>query len=140
MAQLKKLPEFVRKCREHFRFLRQHLEGLQDVLILPEDTPGSEPSYFGFPLTVRESSPLSRNELVRLLEDRRIGTRLLFCGNVLRQPAYRHIRYRIVGELANSDRIMNHTFWIGVFPGLNEKALVYMVDTLYQAYGREWRP
>jgi CDP-6-deoxy-D-xylo-4-hexulose-3-dehydrase len=138
VAQLKKLPSFVAKRRENFAYLRSSLESLQDVLILPEATSGSDPSWFGFPITVRENSPLTRNEWIRILETRRIGTRLLFGGNLLRQPAYRDIRYRTAGELTNSDTVMNHTFWIGVYPGLTQEMLEYMVGVMRDALERSF--
>jgi len=140
VSQLAKLPEFVKKRRENFRCLREALQPLEDVLLLPEATPNSEPSWFGFPLTIRESSPLSRKQVVQELEKRRIGTRLLFAGNLLRQPAYANISHRIVGDLRNTDRIMNDTFWIGVHPGLSGEMLEYMVSALFQVFERSGKP
>ncbi|UOF88812.1 lipopolysaccharide biosynthesis protein RfbH [Fodinisporobacter ferrooxydans] len=139
VAQLKKLPAFVTKRRENYMFLRKALIQLEDVLILPEDTPDSEPSYFGFPVTLREAAPISRNQLVQRLDQHKIGTRLLFGGNLLRQPAYKNIPHRVVGELSNTDRIMNQTFWIGIYPGLTRDMLQYMAGILYQIFGREGR-
>ncbi|RAV10126.1 lipopolysaccharide biosynthesis protein RfbH [Paenibacillus contaminans] len=136
VAQLKKLPDFIAKRRENFMYLYQGLSNLQDLLILPEPTAGSNPSWFGFPLTVRDSSQLSRNQLIEKLETKHIGTRLLFGGNLLRQPAYSGIRHRVVGKLTNSDRIMNDTFWIGLYPGLTREMLDYVVNVLYAAFGR----
>lgn len=140
VAQLKKLPAFIDKRRANFAYLRSALEPLKDLLILPVATPDSDPSWFGFPLTVRENAPVTRNELIQILESHRIGTRLLFGGNLLRQPAYRHIRHRTVGELTQTDTIMNHTFWIGVFPALTHDMLDYMVLVLYKALGRNVAP
>jgi CDP-6-deoxy-D-xylo-4-hexulose-3-dehydrase len=127
IAQLRKLPEFVRKRRENFAYLSRQLADCREWLILPEATPDSNPSWFGFPLTLRGDARLSRNMLVRRLEDRGIGTRLLFGGNLLRQPAYRQIPCRVVGELRNADRIANDTFWIGLYPGLTPEMLAYAV-------------
>jgi len=129
-AQLDKLPDFIAKRRENFQFLKDNLQDLQNVLVLPEAAPQSEPSWFGFPIFVKEDAPFTRNELVRHLEENRIGTRLLFGGNLLRQPLYKGLNYRVIGDLANSDRIMNSVFWIGVFPGLTEEMLTYVIKTI----------
>ncbi len=129
-AQLDKLPDFIAKRRENFQFLKDNLQDLQNVLILPEAAPQSEPSWFGFPIFVKEDAPFTRNELVRHLEENRIGTRLLFGGNLLRQPLYKGLNYRVIGDLANSDRIMSSVFWIGVFPGLTEEMLTYVIKTI----------
>lgn len=137
IAQLKKLPQFIAKRKENFSFLAQALKPLEDVLILPKATPNSEPSWFGFPLTVREKSPISRNQLVQFLEKHQIGTRLLFAGNLLHQPAYQEINCRVIGQLDNTDRIMNHTFWIGVYPGLDQEKLQYVVNILLKAFERK---
>ena len=129
-AQLDKLPEFVEKRRHNFDFLYQHLQDLQDVLVLPEAAQDSEPSWFGFLLSVREDAPFTRNALVQYLEENRIGTRLLFGGNLVRQPLYKGLKYRVVGELANTDRVMQTAFWLGVFPGLTEEMLSYTVSKI----------
>lgn len=129
-AQLDKLPDFIAKRRENFQFLKDNLQDLQNVLVLPESAPNSEPSWFGFPIFVKEDAPFTRNELVRHLEENRIGTRLLFGGNLLRQPLYKGLNYRVIGDLPNSDRIMSCVFWIGVFPGLTEEMLTYVVNTI----------
>jgi CDP-6-deoxy-D-xylo-4-hexulose-3-dehydrase len=130
VAQLEKLPEFIAKRRENFQFLKENLADLEDFLTLPYPTPNSEPSWFGFPVFVKESAPFTRNDLVRHLEENRIGTRLLFGGNLVRQPLYHGLNYRVVGDLKNSDRIMNCVFWLGVFPGLTEEMLTYVVKTI----------
>lgn len=130
LAQLDKLPAFVEQRKHNFRYLHEALAPLSADLILPEATPGSDPSWFGFPLTVREGAALTRNELVRKLEEHKIGTRLLFAGNLLRQPAYKDITHRAIGNLPNSDQIMNDTFWIGVYPGLSHEMLDYSVETI----------
>lgn len=132
VAQLKKLEGFIASRKQNFVFLKKALKPLEDVLILPEATEGSEPSWFGFPITLQENAPLTRNELVQALEQHRIGTRLLFAGNILRQPAYKDIHCRIVGDLSNTDRIMNQTFWIGVYPGLTEEMLQYVADVMHK--------
>lgn len=130
VAQLKKLPEFIAARRRNFSYLYQALSDLQDVLILPEATPNAEPSWFGFPITLREDSGIARDEFVRFLSTRKISTRQLFGGNLLRQPAYKDIEYRQIGELKNSDIIMNRLFWIGVYPGLTEPMLEYMAENI----------
>jgi CDP-6-deoxy-D-xylo-4-hexulose-3-dehydrase len=127
---LDKLPEFVAKRRHNFDFMYQQLQDLQDVLQLPQSTPGSEPSWFGFLIYVKENAPFTRNELVQYLEEKRIGTRLLFGGNLLRQPLYQGLNYRVVGELKNTDKVMQSAFWMGLFPGLTEEMLEYVVTTI----------
>lgn len=134
VSQLKKLQDFISKRRKNYYALREGLAGLQDMLILPKETPNSELSPFGFPITLRSESPLSRNQLVQYLEQNLIGTRLLFAGNLLRQPAYKNIPHRIVGQLTNTDTIMERTFWLGVHPGISNEMLNYMVEKLYEAY------
>ncbi|MCB2153407.1 lipopolysaccharide biosynthesis protein RfbH [bacterium] len=128
VSQLKKLPGFIQRRRENFAFLKENLKQFEEFLILPEATPNSNPSWFGFPITVREGAPFSRNELTGHLESKKIGTRLLFAGNLMRQPAYQNVEYRIAGETPNADIIMNRTFWIGVYPGINDAMREYMVD------------
>lgn len=130
VAQLDKLDAFVDTRRRNFTRLRDALLELEDVFVLPEATPGSEPSWFGFPLAVREGAPFARNDVVRALEDRRIATRLLFGGNLLHQPAYRGLPHRVVGELRGADFVMHRVFWIGVYPGLDDRRIDYVVDTL----------
>lgn len=130
VAQLAKLPSFIEARRRNFDTLWRGLRDLQDVLILPQATPHAEPSWFGFPITVAEGAPCTRNELVRRLEEQKIGTRLLFGGNLVRQPAYRNQHYRTVGALPNSDRIMHHTFWLGVYPGLTETMLQFIINSV----------
>jgi CDP-6-deoxy-D-xylo-4-hexulose-3-dehydrase len=133
VAQLRKLPDFVQRRRENYAYLRSSLESLEEFLILPEATPNSNPSWFGFPLTLRESAPVNRNEFVQHLESRKIATRLLFGGNLLRQPAYQQIECRVVGELRNADRITDGTFWVGIYPGLTKAHLDYMAETMGEA-------
>lgn len=129
-AQLDKLPQFVAQRRENFNFLYEQLQELRDVLILPEALPAADPSWFGFPLMVEQNAPFSRNELVQHLEQKRIGTRLIFGGNLVRQPAYKDLKYRLVGELRNTDRVMESAFWIGLFPALTEEMMRYMTQTI----------
>ncbi len=130
LAQLSRLEEFLRVRQHHFHLLREGLQDLEEVFVLPEATPGSQPAWFGFPLTLRESAPFTREDLLRYLNARKIGTRLLFAGNLTRQPYFSGLKYRIAGELKNSDLIMNRTFWLGVYPGLTEKHTHYVVECL----------
>jgi len=130
VAQLEKLDYFVEARRRNFRTLREGLAEMEEFLVLPEATTGAEPSWFGFPLAVRRGAPFTRNQATRFLEDRKIATRLLFGGNLVRQPAYREARYRIAGSLAQTDYVMNQVFWIGLHPGIQGQILDYMVDTL----------
>lgn len=129
-AQLDKLPEFIAKRRQNFATLHQQLQDLQDVLILPEASEHSEPSWFGFPITVKDDAPFSRTQLVEYLEQNMVSTRLFFAGNLIRQPAYQGLNYRVVGGLANTDRVMLNTFWVGIFPGLTEEMLAYTAETI----------
>jgi CDP-6-deoxy-D-xylo-4-hexulose-3-dehydrase len=128
-AQLKKLGRFVAARRKNWSLLRQALSRYEDRLILPETPQNSEPSYFGFVITVRRNAGFSRNELTAYLEKAGIETRNLFCGNLVRQPAYKDIQSRVVGDLRNTDIIMNNTFFIGVYPGLSNKHIDYIVET-----------
>lgn len=135
LAQMDRLDFFIQKRKDNFSFLKSRLKGLDEYIILPEATPGSDPSWFGFPITLRAGSE-QRRELQRFLEENRIGSRLLFAGNLLRQPYFKHVDYRVVGELRNTDAIMNQTFWLGVFPGLGEPQLDFVVDRLYTFFGK----
>ncbi len=130
VAQLQKLDGFIAQRRANFAYLLEQLRPLEEHLILPEATPNSDPSWFGFPITVRESAPVGRNALVGALEAQKIGTRLLFGGNLLRQPAYKNIPHRVVGSLEGADRIMNQTFWVGVYPGLSKAMLDHIVANI----------
>ena len=130
VAQLEKLSSFIDARRERFEALYRGLADLQDYLILPQATADSDPSWFGFVLSVREDAPFTRDELVRHLEQHRIATRLLFAGNLLRQPAYEGIVSRQVGNLEVADFIAKSTFWIGVFPGLSWSMIEYMIATV----------
>jgi CDP-4-dehydro-6-deoxyglucose reductase, E1 len=130
LSQLGKLPGFVERRKGNFRFLKAALEPLQDFFVLPEHEPEADPSWFGFPIGVRESSPLQRNDLIRALNDARIGTRLLFGGNLTRQPAYFECEFRAIGKLPVTDYVMNQVFWLGVYPGINEEMLEYVAHTI----------
>ncbi|MDD1777250.1 MAG: DegT/DnrJ/EryC1/StrS family aminotransferase, partial [Candidatus Helarchaeota archaeon] len=129
VAQMQKLPDFIRVRRENFQILFDGLLDLEEFFILPVPTSGSEPSWFGFPLAIRPGAPFTRDQLIRHLESLRIGTRLLFGGNLTRQPALKGVQFRQVGDLPNSDLVMQNAFWVGVYPGLTQAMLVYVIDT-----------
>src|SRR5579863_5002653 len=129
-SQIAKLPHFIERRKENFRHLFKALQPLQDSLVLPEATPGSDPSWFGFPIGVREAAPFRRQDLVRELEAKKVGTRLLFGGNLLRQPAYEDCEFRVVGDLKNTEFIMKNVFWIGVYPGLTTEMLDCVADII----------
>jgi CDP-6-deoxy-D-xylo-4-hexulose-3-dehydrase len=131
VAQLDKVDGFVAARRRNFDVLLEGLRGLEDVFLLPGATPRSQPSWFGFPLAVREESGLERDDLLRHLNERRIATRLLFGGNLLRQPAYRDVVHRRVGALERADFVTRRAFWIGVYPGLSDAMLAYMLESLH---------
>lgn len=134
LAQLAKVTTFVGKRKSNWEYLFNGLKTLENFLILPEATVHCEPSWFGFALSVREDSPISRDEVVQKLNERKIATRLLFAGNLIRQPAFIDTPRRIVGDLKNSDFVMKNTFWIGVWPGLSIDMLDYMVDSLHEIF------
>jgi len=130
LSQLSKVDQFVAKRRENHKILYDLIKPLEEYFILPEKTPNSDPSWFGFMLTVRDPKRIDRNKLVRHLEQKKIGTRLFFGGNMIKQPAYKNIEKRIVGSLENSDKAMNDSFWIGVWPGLGKEHLEYVFEVL----------
>ncbi len=130
LAQLSRLPAFTDMRRRNFQLLYKELQGLEDFFILPQATSGANPSWFGFPLAILPEAPFKRREIIAYLEDRKIATRLLFGGNLVRQPAYQNIPHRVAGDLTNSDFVMNQVFWIGVYPGLNEDMLSYAVSEI----------
>ena len=131
LAQIEKLPNFVQKRKENFNTLYDGLKDLQRCFILPQSTPDSDPSWFGFLLTLQESAGFTRNDLVKYLEKNNIQTRNLFCGDISRHPCFNGLKegvdYRIVGELKNTDKIMNDSFWVGVYPGMSKEALNFMI-------------
>jgi len=129
-AQMARLEEFIAVRQANFDLLRQGLTDLEDHLILPEPTPCSQPSWFGFPITIRKSCPVSRVDLTRYLQERKIETRPLFAGNIIRQPYFDQERYRVVGSLENTDFVMKNTFWIGNYPGIDESRILYTLETI----------
>jgi CDP-4-dehydro-6-deoxyglucose reductase, E1 len=130
VAQLKKLSGFIATRKRNWRILRDGLADLAHFFQLPEPTPHSDPSWFGFLLTVRPDAPFSRHALIQHLESRKIATRLLFGGNLIRQPAYADVHYRLMGTLTHTDMVMNQSFWIGVYPGLTEEMLAYVLTEI----------
>jgi CDP-6-deoxy-D-xylo-4-hexulose-3-dehydrase len=130
LAQLKKLPSFVKARQKNFKAIYEALKPFEDVLLLPRWEKDAHPSWFGFPIFVKEEAPFSRDEMVKFLESKRIMTRMMFGGNLIKQPAYRDIDRRVFGTLQNTDRVMNRLFWIGVYPGLTEAKLDHVIQTL----------
>lgn len=131
-AQLEKFPSFVERRKYNFNRIKEGLSGLEDKLILPEPAKNSDPSWFGFMITVKD---VDKSDLVQYLEDKSVQTRMLFAGNILKQPCFDEIRddeskYRVIGNLENTDKIMNNTFWIGVYPGMTDEKLDYMIETI----------
>jgi CDP-6-deoxy-D-xylo-4-hexulose-3-dehydrase len=127
LAQLERLDQFIIKRKENFNFLYKNLKNLEEFLILPEAEKNSEPSWFGFPLSLRKNNKFTRNNLVSYLNDNKIGTRLLFSGNLTKQPYMKNVNFKVQGELKNTDFVMENTFWIGVYPGLRTEHLDFIV-------------
>jgi len=128
LAQLKRLPEFIKKRNENFAYLKRKLGGLTEFIDLPEATLNSTPSWFGFPITLKES--INRVEFTQYLDSHKIGTRLLFAGNLTKQPYFQDIEYRVAGDLANTDVTMNKTLWLGIYPALGERQLDFISETM----------
>ena len=135
LAQMDRVDEFIAKRRANFAYLKNRLQSCAEFLHLPEATPGSEPSWFGFPLVLRETSGVKRGDLLNFLEQNRIGTRLLFAGNLTKQPYMAGRNFRVSGSLRNTDIVMNQTFWLGVFPGLDEERLDFIATQLETFFG-----
>jgi CDP-6-deoxy-D-xylo-4-hexulose-3-dehydrase len=129
ISQLVKVEEFIQKRKNNFEYLKKHLGGVEGLNIA-EATVKSDPSWFGFPITLAQSHPVIREDLLRFLDSRKIGTRLLFAGNVTKQPAYSGVDFRVVGDLKNSDVVMERSFWVGVYPGLTTQMLDYVIESI----------
>ncbi|MEF8734889.1 MAG: lipopolysaccharide biosynthesis protein RfbH [Candidatus Accumulibacter meliphilus] len=138
LAQFDRLPGFIAARKRNFAWLTQRLAPLADFLLLPEATPGSDPSWFGFPLTLKPEAACDRVDLLRYLDEQRIGTRLLFAGNVTRQPYMAGRSFRVAGSLDNTDRVMNDTFWIGLWPGLSEEMLECTAQRIEEFFGADF--
>lgn len=135
LAQLERAPEFIATRKRNFILLKERLANLSDYLEITEATPNSEPSWFGFPVTLKESAGVQRVDLLKFLDQYKIGTRLLFAGNLTRQPYFQNVEYRVVGDLTNTDRTMNQTFWLGVQPSLTEQHFDFVGEKLEEFFG-----
>jgi CDP-6-deoxy-D-xylo-4-hexulose-3-dehydrase len=134
-AQLKKLPDFIQSRRTNWKYLREQFDDLGDIFYLPEAENNANPSWFGFALTLKSEAKFKRIDLIKYLEKKNIQTRLLFAGNLLKHPCFDQMRdngigYKVIGNLENTDKIMNNTFWIGVYPGMNKEMLDYMIEEI----------
>ena len=129
LSQLSKLDDFVAKRKYNFQFLKTRLENVEGLSIA-KATPGSDPAWFGFPITLDPKHPVNREDLLKFLNSRKIGTRLVFAGNITKQPAYKNVDFRIVGDLKNTDIVMSRSFWVGVYPGLTEPMLEYVAESI----------
>ena len=130
LAQLERLEQFIIKRKENFNFLYKNLKNLEEFLILPEVEKNSDPSWFGFPLSLRKNNKFNRNDLIKHLNDSKIGTRLLFSGNLTKQPYMKDVNFKVQGELKNTDFVMENTFWIGLYPGLSQRHLDYSCNKI----------
>ena len=135
LAQLEKLEYFIEKRRSNYTYLRNKLESLTDFIHLPIPTPNSNPSWFGFPITLKEGCGVSRVDVTKFLDSHKIGSRLLFAGNLLKQPYFKDVEYRVVGDLTHTDKTMNDTFWIGVQPALDEVHFDFVAEKLEELFG-----
>lgn len=135
LAQMDNLEKFIQARKDNFNYLKDALASCKDFIILPEATENSQPSWFGFPITLKENSGINRLELLKFMDQNKIGTRLLFAGNLTRQPYFENVKYRVVGELTNTDIIMNNTFWVGVYPGLTQAHLDFMIEKFEEFFG-----
>jgi len=129
ISQLAKIEYFIRKRKENYAYLREHLAQIEGLSIA-KAIEHSDPSWFGCPITLEPNHPVNREDLLRFLDSRKIGTRLLFAGNITKQPGYQHVDFRIVGNLENTDIVMRRSFWVGVFPGLTKPMLDYVITSI----------
>jgi len=134
LAQLEKAPSFIKKRKENYGYLKKKLKPLEKYLSVAEATPKSDPSWFGFPITLNQGSGKTRVELLQFLNQKKIGTRLLFAGNLTKQPYFENVEYRVVGDLTNTDKTMNQTFWVGVQPALSKENLDYISEKLEEFF------
>ena len=129
LTQLAKVELFIQKRKDNYEYLKKHLEKIEGISIA-QATPNSEPSWFGCPITLDPKHPVNREDLLRFLDSRKIGTRLLFAGNITKQPAYKNINFRVVGDLTNTDIVMTRSFWVGVYPGLTTQMMDYVIESI----------
>jgi CDP-6-deoxy-D-xylo-4-hexulose-3-dehydrase len=137
LAQLNRIDVFTQARKDNWSYLRAGLSDLSEKIILPKALEGSDPSWFGFLITVRDDSGISRNEFVKKLNERKIDTRLLFGGNLIKQPAFSDVNFKTIGNLHNSDIVMSNSFWIGVWPGLSYEMLDYVIEVIHEIL---WSP
>lgn len=135
LAQLERAQEFIDARKKNYDLLKARLSNLTDFIEIAEATPSSEPSWFGFPITIKESAGVNRVDLVKYLDQNKIGTRLLFAGNLTRQPYFEGIEYRVVGELTNTDHTMNNTFWLGIYPALGAEHFDFVAEKMEEFFG-----
>lgn len=135
LAQLEKAPSFIQARKENYKYLKERLKSCQEFIQLPEATENSDPSWFGFPITLKENCPVSRMDLTTYLDQNKIGTRLLFAGNLTRQPYMKNMLFKVSGNLKHTDNVMNNTFWIGVQPSLSKEMLDYVVESIENFLG-----
>ncbi len=135
LAQMDSLASFIAQRKSNFVYLKEKLASCSEYIILPEATKNADPSWFGFPITIKPESGIKRVDLLKFMDQHKIGTRLLFAGNLTRQPYFANVKYRIHGELTNTDLIMNYTFWIGVYPGLTQAHLDFVIEKFEEFFG-----
>ena len=135
LAQMDRVEDFIAARKANFAFLKNGMKSCEEFLLLPEATPNSAPSWFGFPITIKASAGVNRVDLLQYLDQHKIGTRLLFAGNLTRQPYMKGRNFRISGELTNTDIVMNDTFWIGVYPGLSKEMLDFVIAKIEAFFG-----
>jgi len=135
LAQLERLPEFIEARNKNYEYLKSKLASLSDFLVVAEPTENSTPSWFGFPITLKDGAGVERVELTKFLDQNKIGTRLLFAGNLIRQPYFHGLEYRVASDLSNTDNTMNNTLWLGLYPGLGKEQLLFIVEKLEEFFG-----
>ena len=129
LSQLAKVEGFIQKRKDNYNYLKKNLETVEGLWIA-QATPNSDPSWFGFPITLEPKHPVNRENLLRFLDSRKIGTRLLFAGNIIKQPAYENVDFHVVGNLTNTDVVMTRSFWVGVYPGLTTHMMDYVIESI----------
>ena len=135
LAQMERVEDLVQARKDNYAYLKEGLASCEEFIILPEATQNSDPSWFGFPITIKDESGIDRVDLLKFMDQFKIGTRLLFAGNLIRQPYFKDVEYRVVGDLTNTDLIMNNTFWIGVYPGLTSEHLDFVIEKFEEFFG-----